>query len=69
MEREKAIKILEHTKNEMVYTFADDPHDYWAEQIEALSLAIEVIKENATAEVTIKLLEKELNCGAYIEQR
>lgn len=56
MEREKAIKILEHTKNEMVATFADDPHAYWAEQIEALSMAIEAIKESATAEVTTKLL-------------
>ena len=62
MEREKAIKILEHTKNEMVATFADDPHAYWAEQaIEALSMAIEAIKESATAEDTIKYLETELN--------
>jgi len=61
MEREKAIKILEHTKNEMVATFADDPHAYWAEQIEALSMAIEAIKESATAEDTIKYLETKLN--------
>lgn len=61
MEREKAIKILEHTKNEMMATFADDPHAYWAEQIEALSMAIEAIKESATAEDTIKYLETELN--------
>lgn len=46
----EAIEVLKHTKAEMKKTFKDDPHEYWREQIEALTIAIIILKERSCKE-------------------